>query len=825
MKLEKNTTISHYKILSEIGKGGMGEVYLAEDTKLDRKVAIKFLSDEFSKDTDKLNRFVQEAKAASALNQPNIITIYEIGETDDAKYIALEYIEGETLTKRLKKKLNFNSALDIATQIASALDDAHTAGIVHRDIKPDNVMIRKDGLVKILDFGIAKLTEKSTPEIESEDKTAVQVNTTPGMIIGTANYMSPEQAKGKEVDTRTDVFSFGVVLYEMVTGRLPFEGESPLEIIGSILNKEPKPIDNHAVPAGVERIISKTLRKDRNERYQTIKDVLIDLKDAKQDLEFQDKLDKTIQPNRDEQNTQMFKATTAAEAQNTTASGTNDSITIKKSSFGKVLVGILAVLLASVIGVGYWYFSVTGTDEIDSIAVMPFENNSTSTDSEYLSDGLVESLIYRLSQLQNLRVSPTSSIFRYKGKQTDLVKAGNELQVKAVMTGRIAQRGDDLVISVELVDVRNNKTLWGERYNRKMSDLLATQQEIVTAITQKLKLKLAGEDQKELQKNYTADSEAYQLYLRGRFYNAKRTKANMVTGIKYFEQAIAVDPKFALAYVGISNAYIQMPTYGYIAPKESGPKARAAAKKALEIDPGLAEAHAAVAAVAGGFDRDWKKSGSEFKKAIALDPNVAEIHKLYANNYLLTMGRLNESTVELKRALELEPLSIVYGTLLAANYNYLGQTNKALEQIETVEALEPGHPISVYHRGVIYVTKGRYSDAIALAEKVLEKDPLNQDGLSIAGYAYAKAGQKRKAEDVINRLREMSKSQYVMSSYFAQIYGALGEKDRALAELEKAYEERDTMISLMNVHPYFDDIRDDPRFAAIAKRAGLPDKK
>jgi serine/threonine protein kinase len=354
MKLEKDTTISHYKILSEIGKGGMGEVYLAQDTKLNRKVAIKFLSDEFSQDSDKLNRFIQEAQTASALNHPNIITIHEIGETDGAQYIALEYIEGETLTERLKKKLKFNSALDIATQIASALDAAHSAGIVHRDVKPDNVMIREDGLVKILDFGIAKLTEQKKPEIESEDKTAVQVNTSPGMIIGTANYMSPEQAKGKEVDKRTDIFSFGVVLYEMIAGHLPFAGESPLEIIGSILNKEPKPLNDMEVPADLRKIIGKTLRKDRDERYQTIKGLLADLKELKQELEIQDRLDKTIQPeDKDRQETQILKATTAQERKQTT----NVTEAGKKSRW---VFGIGAIGLAALAIFAGWYFLAGG---------------------------------------------------------------------------------------------------------------------------------------------------------------------------------------------------------------------------------------------------------------------------------------------------------------------------------------------------------------------------------------------------------------------------------------------------------------------------------
>jgi serine/threonine-protein kinase len=491
-----------------------------------------------------------------------------------------------------------------------------------------------------------------------------------------------------------------------------------------------------------------------------------------------------------------------------------------------VIAGIVGVLVITALGIGgYFYYGGGGTNQIESIAVMPFQNSSDSSDSEYLTDGLAESLIYSLSQIEGLKVSPTSSVFRYKGKQTDSVIAGKELGVEAVMTGRIAQRGDDLKISVELVDVRNNKTLWGEQYNRKMSELLATQQEIAAEIVQKLKLKLAGGSEKKLRKTYTADNEAYQLYLKGRFHHAKRTKADLEKGVTYFEQAIARDPGFALAWVGIADAYRTMPSYGYVSPKEVGPKAIAAAQKAIEIDPDLAEAHAAVAGVALFFEWNWQKGESEFKKAIELGPNVADVHRAYGFSYLAPMGRFTEAIAELKRALELEPLSVVYGSQLAATYIYDGQKDKALEQVAAATYLAPGHPTVAYHSGVVYNTAGLYDKAIELAEGSLEKDPTNQDGLVNAGYAYAKSGQRRKAEEIIARLQEISKSQYVLTSYFAQIYGALGEKDKAITELEKAFENRDVDITKLNIHPYFDDIRDDPRFSAIAKRAGLPDRK
>jgi TolB-like protein/Tfp pilus assembly protein PilF len=497
-----------------------------------------------------------------------------------------------------------------------------------------------------------------------------------------------------------------------------------------------------------------------------------------------------------------------------------------KRSLDKRLIAapVVAVLLAVAVYFGYRQFTTSG-DQINSIAVMPFQNDSASADSEYLSDGIMESLIYRLSQIDNLKVSPSSSVLRYKGKNMDSIKTGKELGVQAVMTGRIAQRGDDLIVSVELVDVTNNKTLWGERYNRKMSELLATQREIANEIAQKLKIELAGDPGSGLQKSYTTNSKAYELFLKGRFHYEKRTKADIEKGIDYYNEALALDPNFALAYVGIANAYGVMPSYGFMAPKEAGPKARAAAQKALEIDPGLAEAHAAFANVAAALFWDWATAEREFQKALEMNPNDAITHIRYGSNYLLRMGRTGEAVSELKRALELEPLSIVAGALLAETYIGDGQSDKALEQIRATENLEPGHNMTAYWLMVIYVSRGMYNEALQITEARLLKEPNDQDSLGIAGYIHAKNGEREKAEKILSRLREMSETQYVLDSYVAQIYGALGEKDKAFAELEKAYEQKDFFVPTMRTNPMFKDLRDDPRFDQIAKRAGLPDRK
>ncbi|MBK9528650.1 MAG: protein kinase [Acidobacteria bacterium] len=640
--LTSGEKLSHHKIVSAIGKGGMGEVFLAQDTKLNRQVALKILPAEFAEDKDRMGRFVREAQSASALNHPNIITIYEIGESDGTHFIATEFIDGKTLGEYVKANpLNYRSALEIAIQVASALDEAHAAGIVHRDIKPDNVMVRANGLVKILDFGIAKVSASSTSVSDSsEDATAIKSPTMPGMIIGTANYMSPEQAKGKEVDARTDIFSFGVVLYEMIAGQLPFEGENALEMIGAILHKDAKPLGPD-VPTEISKLISKCLRKDRDERYQTIKDVGNDLREVKQELELKNLMERTASPNKPEPQTQILKATTLDEINQTT---TNQTVASNpKTKY--LAAGLLTLLLAAGGFFGYRYLSGSNTKQINSIAVMPFENRNSDADTDYLSDGLAESVIFRLTQIPDLRVSPTSSVMRYKGASTDVAKIASELGVDAVMTGRLTKRGDNLNITVELVDARTNKSLWGEQYERKLSELLTTQREIVAEIVGKLQLKLSGESEQKLAKKYTDNNEAYQLYLQGRYHWNKRQIPEFEKAIVFFKQAIEKDPNYALAYSGLADTYSQFPTYGDFRPKDYMPQAKQAALKALELDPNLAEAHASLAIVLLYYEYDFSGAEKAFKRAIELDPNYPTAHQWYAE-LLSASGRHDEAIRE-----------------------------------------------------------------------------------------------------------------------------------------------------------------------------------
>jgi serine/threonine protein kinase/Flp pilus assembly protein TadD len=838
--LATNSLVSHYRIVSKIGAGGMGEVYLAQDTKLDRKVAIKFLHEELSKDADKLNRFIQEAKAASALNHPNILTVYEIGEVDGKNYIATELIDGKTLREHLshKESLPLNTILKIGVQVSEALSAAHQAGIIHRDIKPENIMLRKDGYAKVLDFGLVKLTEKKkADDVSLEDATRAFVNTTPGLVMGTVSYMSPEQARGKETDARTDIWSLGVVLYEMLSGKVPFTGETVNHTIVSILEKEPLLLEN--VPAELQRIVRKSMTKDVDMRYQSARDLLIDLKNLRRDLDIQGELERSIVPNRETANASLENATqtyasnpvaatrsgqaAATHSLNTSSSSLEYAVTQARShKLATVIIGVL--LVGAVSAVGYLAFvSKGGAGKINSIAVLPFENKSGNADSDYLSDGVAESLIYKLSQLPNLKVSPRSSVFRYKGKEIDAEKIGAELGVDAVMSGRIVQRGDNLTISVDLVDVRNKKTLWGEQYERKMSDLLATQREIATAITRKLQLQLSGESEQKLAKKYTDNNEAYQLYLKGQFYFAKRTNEDLLRSIESYNQAISLDPNFALAYVGLADSYGVMSAYGYGSANDNNPKSRAAIQRALSIDPDLAEAHAAYAKLLAEYEWNWVEAEREYKRSIELNPNVAFTHYQFGITCLTRLGRFDEAEHEIRLALELEPLSVAIQANLAGVYVFARKNDLAVEQGRKAFSLESSHPTARFWLGYAYDAGGKYTDAVSVCEPALAVDPGNQDCLQVVGYAYANMGRRHEAEAVIRKFDELATTQYSVAYRPAVIYALLGDKEKAFALLERSLVAHDWDIGYLKVDPFIDSLRDDPRFKDLLKRMNLPE--
>ena len=841
-ELPAGSTLSHYRIVSKIGAGGMGEVYLAQDTRLDRKVAIKFLHEEFSKDTDKLNRFVQEAKAASALNHPNILTVYEIGEVDGKNYIATELIDGKTLREHLshKESLPLNTILKIGVQVSEALSAAHQDGIIHRDIKPENIMLRKDGYAKVLDFGLAKLSEPralATGSAGSEDATRVQVNTTPGMVMGTVSYMSPEQARGKETDVRTDIWSLGVVLYEMLSGKVPFTGETVNHTIVSILEKEPLLLEN--VPAELQRIVRKSMTKDVDMRYQTAHDLLIDLKNLRRDLDIQGELERSIIPNRtaatesaNENQTQVYASGSVAATSSGQAAATHSLTTssssleyaVTQASSHKFVTAIIGVLLVGLIStVGYFAFVSRGgsTKQISSIAVMPFVNESGNADLEYLSDGMTETLIKSLPNLSNLDVKPRSAVFRYKGKETDLQTIAKELNVQAILNGRVAQRGEQLTLSLELVDAQKNSVLWTEQYQRKQSDLVSLQSEIAKDVSTNLKAKLSGAEETKVAKSATADPEAYQAYLKGRYYWNRRTAENLKKAIEQFKAATDRDPNYALAFGGLADCYAVLTEYAGTPTSETLPQSKAYAERALAIDGQLAEPHATLGVI-NQYSWQWGESEKEFKRAIELNPNYPTAYHWYSI-FLRDMGRNDEAAAAIKRAQELDPLSSIIGVNVSRMYGVQNNHEASIENsLKTIE-LDPNFGPAYEYLALAYLKRGRNAEAIAAAEKAV--DLSNRSGISVGdlGGVYAVVGKRAEAIDKIKELEEKYTRKEAIGQYIAAVYVALGDKDKAFEWLEKDFQARNGKLAEIRWQIQFESLRDDPRYKDLLKRMGLPE--
>jgi len=830
--------LGRYEIKSRIGAGGMGEVYLALDTELDRKVAIKILPADVAANQDRLRRFTQEAKAAAALNHPNIAHIYEIGQADGVNFIAMEFVDGHTLGEVIHGgQIDLAKLLRYLQHGAEALAKAHAAGIVHRDLKPDNIMITRDGHVKILDFGLAKLLETAgqKPDREgglgsSEIATAMMPvqHSTPGVVMGTVGYMSPEQAQAKTVDQRSDIFSFGCILYEVATGRKPFVGDSIIDTLHKIIY-EPAPSITDLNPSAspdLQRVIRKCLAKEPEKRYQTIRDTANDLEELIEEMKGVSDIERSVAPSANATTSEAIKSTdddvraksTVSVSQQSASSAEYIVSGIKQHKLAAVIV--LLVLVVGAVGLGLYLHARNTEVAIESIAVLPFQNRSTEADSEYLSEGLAESLIYRLSQLPNLKVSPTSSVFRYKGKEIDPVKVGQELGVNAVLSGRIVQRGDNLTISAELVDVRYNKLLWGEQYDRKMSELLQTQREIAREIVDKLKLKVSGEE-KGLAKHYTESNEAYQLYLKGRFYWNKRNADALRKSVEYFNQAIEKDPNFALAYAGLADAYCVFPTYSAASPRESYPQAKAAAKKAMEIDDTLAEPHASLAWVLFLFDWNFAESDREFQRAIQLNPNYPTAHHWYGDANLRVTGRFDEAIAQEKRAQELDPLSLIINADLGTTYIYARRYDKAIEQLRKTIEMDPSFYYARWRLGTAYELKGSLHEAMTEYQnaRALNDDPTV---LALMGRAYAASGKRDEASRTLDQLKEIAKHRYVPAYAFALLYAGLGEKDQAFQWLERGYQDRAFDMPYLKVDPLIDSLRSDPRFEDLLRRVGLP---
>jgi len=762
-------TVSYYRILKKLGAGGMGEVYLAEDTRLGRQVALKFLPASYQYDEDRRSRFLKEARAASALRSPNIAAIYDIGEHDGAMFIVMEYVAGEVLSQRIDRgTLPTGDVIDIATQIAEALDEAHSLGVIHRDVKSSNLIVTERGLLKMLDFGLAKMIHPGASSDSADPTVALGGQTAFGVVLGTVSYMSPEQALGRDLDRRSDIFSFGVVIYEMLTGRLPFEGASTTAIIDSIVHKEPIAVArfNYDVPPELERIVRKCMEKDRERRYHSAREASIDLRNLRRDSD-----------------------TSAI----TTAGTPRKTQTTRRGRSRKA---------------------------IDSLAILPLLNASGDPDTEYLSDGITESIINNLSQLPKLRVMARSTVFRYKGKEIDPQSVGRELGVRAALTGRLLQRGDLLIIKAELVDADDGSHLWGEQYNRQLSDIFTIEEEISREISDKLRLKLSGAEKKQLTKRYTENTEAYRLYLKGRFYWNKRAADSIKKGIEYFQQAIESDPGYALAYAGLADSYNILASYSTLPPKEAFPMAKAAATRALELDDKLAEAHTSLAFVKFGYDWDWPGSEREFKQAIQLNPGYATARNWYAV-CLAALGRQDEAFEQVKLAHDLDPLSLPINTNLGWLLHLAGRFDEAIEQyLKTIE-LDEGFGLAHRRLGQTYEQKQMYGEAIAEFQKALASSGEDVELLSARGHFHAALGETDKANDVLEQLSYLAKHRYVPAYLIARVYLGLGDYARVFELLEKACDERYGYLAYLNVEPLFDGIRTDPRFLEIVRRVGL----
>jgi eukaryotic-like serine/threonine-protein kinase len=818
--ISPNTELSHYKILSKLGAGGMGEVYLAQDTSaLGRMVALKLLSAEVASNKDRLQRFTQEARTVSNLNHPNILTVYEFGQTESTSFIATEYIDGLTLRQHLSdRRFKLIDVLDLALQIMAALNAAHEAGVAHRDLKPENVMVRKDQIVKVLDFGLVKLSEPEKAEsgpIGSEDATRAQVNTTPGVVMGTVSYMSPEQSVGKDIDQRTDIWSFGVVLYEMIAGCLPFQASDIHRQIIAIQEAEPLPLSQHVngVPARLEEIIDKCLAKDKNERYQTAKDLLIDLRNLRRKLDVDAEIERTAAPALGSSANSRASATNPAAPAPTTSSAEYIVSGIRQHKLAAI-VAVVVILLAA-IGVTA-YLRRGNETAIQSIAVMPFVNAGGNADVEYLSDGITDTLISSLSQIPNLNVKARSLVFSYKGKDTNPQTIGKDLNVQAVLNGRVVQHGSDLKLYLELVDARTGNLIWGDHYIRQQSDLVSLQSELARDVLSKLRTKLTGADEQRMMKNYTANSEAYRLFLRGKYLSSKRTPRDSEAAIENFERAVSLDPQFAMAYAGMATGYTYLAIYGYSPAKEVFPKAREYANKALELDSSLPEPHLSLGLMAFLLDHDMATWEQESRKARELNPNSTDVHRLEATR-LLFLGKSDEAIAEVRRALDIEPLSIAGNITYAYCMIYSGRIDEGEAHSRKTIELSPEFWMSYYHLYSALRHQGKYPQAVEALAKSKEYRG-EAEAANLIRDTFAKRGWQGLLRAICAQPQQFKFYQYDLATFYAE----LGDKENAFARLNQALEDHEQFIGFMKLDTFLDPLRDDPRFLQIMKKAGLP---
>jgi len=833
-----------YEIISQLGKGGMGEVFLANDTKINRHVSLKVLHSNIASNKERLRRFHQEAKAVSALNHPHIMTIYEFDRTaDEIQFIVGEFIDGKTLNDyRNQSKLNIGEVLEIAIQVASALSAAHEVGIVHRDIKPENIMIRRDGYIKVLDFGLAKLIRPSSPAGFGSEDTTRELNTTnPGTIMGTAAYMSPEQSRGNQIDNRTDLWSLGVVVYELLTGQKPFPGETTADILASVIHEEPLPLSSYLenVPAELEWIISKTLSKKLEGRYQTANELRADFEKIKKRIESDDDSPRSFGSFQKVENKNQTAEVVGESTFGNDASPTKDNAgqdtdenhsrtassveyIFKQGKTHKFFALIVGLVIVSLLASAFYYFFIAKSKsaKIDSIAVLPFENLSQDKDLAYLSDGLSENLMNRLSGLPQLKVISKNSSFKFRSSTEDLQVIASKLGVRAIVTGSTRQVGDDLVIKFEIVDTAENRHLLGGQYQRKAKDLLTIQNEIPQAISDQLNLKLTDVQSKQIAAGGTENPEAFRYYLNG-LVELNGPENVLGKSLEYFQKAVELDPNFAEARIEIAWIYWNRANASD-SPKQLMPKVREETEKALAIDPKLAKAQVMLATLRE-FDFDWESAEQEYKRAIELNPNLDFARQNYAF-FLSVMGRTDEALAQLEQLKERDPINMrqlltTRGIVLA----WAKRFDEALGEFQKAQAIDPNIKVEDFSLGYVYGGKGLDKEAAAhfkTAVELVGGDEKYSLPLVFLAAAYAKMPEKQaEARRILTKLESMNG--YVSPATIAIIYVALKDHDRAMQALEKAYLEKDLQLRFIGVGYEYDGLRQDPRFADLIKRIGL----